>query len=85
MIHQVTKLHQMNRGELEQNLISSIVMIEEGILRNRHKHHPHQHQNDGQKEVLKHQAAGEQLKRNVLIRKLYKSVFNTWFLFFFLK
>jgi hypothetical protein len=44
-------------------------MIDEDILHNKHNSHHHQHQNDGQKKILKQQAIGEPLKRNVLIRK----------------
>ncbi len=45
-------------------------MIDEDILHNKRKHHLHQHLTDGQKEILKHPAVGEQLKRNDRIRKL---------------
>ncbi len=45
-------------------------MIDEDILHNKRKHHLHQHLTDGQKEILKHTAVGEQLKRNDRIRKL---------------
>jgi hypothetical protein len=47
------------------------VMIDEDFLHNKRNNHHHQHQNDGQKKILKQQAIGEQLKRNVLIRKLF--------------
>jgi len=74
----------MNHGDREQDLINNIDMtrdgmIDEDILRNKHN----QHQNDGQKKILKQQVIGEQLKRNVLIRKLYKNLFNTMVSFFY--
>jgi hypothetical protein len=46
------------------------VMNDEDSLHNKHNNHHHQHRNDGQKKILKQQAIGEQLKRNVRIRKL---------------
>ncbi len=72
----------MNHGDLKQDLINKFVMIDgmtdemiaetidKDFLHNKLSNHHHQHQNDGQKEILKQQAIGEQLKRNVLIRKL---------------
>ncbi len=45
-------------------------MIDEDFLHNKRNNHHHRHQNDGQKKILKQQAIGGQLKRNVLIRKL---------------
>ncbi len=80
----------MNHGDREQDLINHIDMrtdgmIDEDILRNKHNQHLHQHQNDGQKKILKQQVIGEQLKRNVLIRKLYKNLFNTIVSFFFIE
>ncbi len=71
----------MNHGDREQDLINDIDMttdrmIDEDILRNKHN----QHQNNGQKKILK--ANGEQLKRNILIRKLYKNLFYTMVSFF---
>jgi len=45
-------------------------MINEDFLHSKRNNHCHRHQNDGQKKILKQQAIGEQLKRNVLIRKL---------------
>ena len=46
------------------------VMNDEDSLHNKRNNHHHQHRNDGQKEILKQQAIGEQLKRNDQIRKL---------------
>jgi hypothetical protein len=43
--------------------------IDEDFLHNKRNNHHHQHQNDGQKEIQKQQAIGEQLKRNDQIRK----------------
>jgi hypothetical protein len=45
------------------------VKIDEDCLHNKRNNHHHQHQNDGQKEIRKQQAIGEQLKRNGQIRK----------------
>jgi Golgi nucleoside diphosphatase len=106
MIHQIIKLHLMNYGDLNQDLINNIVMIDgttdamieemtngmieetieemidamidettdamidEDFLHSKRNNHLHRHQNDGQKKILKQQTIGEQLKRNVLIRKL---------------
>jgi len=78
----------MNHGDQEQDLINNIDMTTDGmiledILRNKHNQHLHQHQNDGQKKILKQQVIGEQLKRNVQIRKLYKNLFNIMVSFFY--
>jgi len=68
-------IEEMTNGMIEEMIDAMIdettdAMINEDFLHSKRNNHCHRHQNDGQKKILKQQAIGEQLKRNVLIRKL---------------